>query len=360
MVANAMSEGLSLQPVRSQFSPTKGKRQAGVNDDVTPEERAETFPDSARAPIKRPKYPRYRKQCTVSSGCDSGICTDESPCSSPSDTASGSPTIRSNCSFDGLATQLDWQIFREHGKDYYKFKRESEKKFHPRNCLARQPQVTADDRCKLVSWLIPVHRYFNFSFESLCLAVNIMDRFLQTTPVASDCFQLVGVTSLLLACKQVEVYPPKIKQLLSLCCDAFSREQLCNLECIILLRLNFELTAPSVDFFLEYFTNKTLQRQQLDSRVARTARLARRLVEISLADYSFNGYPPSLLALSAFSLADRMLHPGEVIDLEFSDYPPSVLEDCVESLELLVALNKESLACLQNPEPTNNRFNTEL
>ncbi|XP_062898998.1 cyclin-O, partial [Mobula hypostoma] len=313
-----------------------------------------------RAPIKRPKYPRYRKQCTVSSGCDSGICTDESPCSSPSDAASGSPTLRSSCSFDGLATQLDWQIFREYGEDYYHFKRESEKKFHPRDCLARQPQVTADDRCKLVSWLIPVHRCLNFSFESLCLTVNIMDRFLQTTPVASDCFQLVGVTSLLLACKQVEVYPPKIKQLLALCCDAFSREQLCNLECIILLRLNFELTAPSVDFFLEYFTNKTLRRQQLDSRAARTGRLARRLVEISLADYSFNGYRPSLLAISAFSLADRMLHPGEVIDLEFSDYPPSVLEDCVETLELLVALNKESLASLQNLEPTNNRFSTEL
>ncbi|XP_051890876.1 cyclin-O [Pristis pectinata] len=362
MVANAVSEGLSRQPVLSQVSPTKGKRPAAVNDDVTPEERAEAIPDSAiaRAPVKRPKYPRYRKQCTASSGCDSDICADESPCSSPSDTASGSAALRSGCFSHGLATQLDWQIFREHGENYYHFKRESEKKFHPRNCLARQPQVTAEDRCKLVSWLIPVHRYFNFCFESLCLTVNIMDRFLQTTPVASDCFQLVGVTSLLLACKQVEVHPPRIKQLLALCCDAFTREQLCNLECIILLKLNFELAAPSVSFFLEYFTNKTLQQQQLGSRATRTGRLARRLVELSLADYSFNGYPPSLLAVSAFNLAARMLHPDQVIDLDFSDYPPGVLEDCVETLKLLVALNKESLASLQTFEPTNNRFSTEL
>lgn len=64
-------------------------------------------------------------------------------------------------------------------------------------------QVTAESRCKLLSWLIPVHRRFGLCFESLCLAVNTLDRFLATTPVAADCFQLLGVTSLLIACKQV-------------------------------------------------------------------------------------------------------------------------------------------------------------
>lgn len=48
-----------------------------------------------------------------------------------------------------------------------------------------------------------MHRRFGLSFESLCLAVNTLDRFLATTPVAADCFQLLGVTALLIACKQV-------------------------------------------------------------------------------------------------------------------------------------------------------------
>lgn len=65
------------------------------------------------------------------------------------------------------------------------------------------PQVTAEARCKLVSWLIPVHRRFGLSFEALCLTVNTLDRFLATTPVAADCFQLLGVTALLIASKQV-------------------------------------------------------------------------------------------------------------------------------------------------------------
>lgn len=66
-------------------------------------------------------------------------------------------------------------------------------------------QLTADARCKLVSWLIPVHKHFRLSFECCCLTVNIMDRFLASTPVATDCFQLLGVTALLLASKQVSL-----------------------------------------------------------------------------------------------------------------------------------------------------------
>lgn len=64
-------------------------------------------------------------------------------------------------------------------------------------------QVTAESRCKLLSWLMQVHRQFGLSFESLCLTVNTLDRFLLTTPVAADCFQLLGVTCLLISCKQV-------------------------------------------------------------------------------------------------------------------------------------------------------------
>lgn len=64
-------------------------------------------------------------------------------------------------------------------------------------------QITAEARCKLVSWLLSVYKHFKLSFESCCLAVNIMDRFLVTTSVAADCFQLLGVTSLLIATKHV-------------------------------------------------------------------------------------------------------------------------------------------------------------
>ncbi|KAM6328257.1 cyclin-O isoform 1-T1 [Alca torda] len=98
----------------------------------------------------------------------------------------------------------DLQAFRDYGESWYHSRKGLESRFQPQEPLARQPQVTAEARCKLVSWLIPVHRHFDISFEALCLAVNTLDRFLATTPVAADCFQLLGVTTLLIACKQVE------------------------------------------------------------------------------------------------------------------------------------------------------------
>ncbi|XP_043096437.1 cyclin-O [Puntigrus tetrazona] len=248
--------------------------------------------------------------------------------------------------------------------------RHNEVHFLALDCLARQPQITAEARSKLVSWLIAVHRQLKLSFESCCLAVNIMDRFLITTSVAADCFQLLGVTSLLIATKQVEVYSPLITQLLSLCCNSFTREQLCNLECLILLRLNFRLAAPTLAFFLEYFTRHPTGYQTegaTDKMVATQDRnvwkepekwLACKVCELSLADYTFNKYMPSVIVLCAMKVAKDLLktHSAQPTDsyagssqtLEsfcFQEYPAFeaelLFQQCTEDLKLLVALNQD-------------------
>ncbi|XP_059581163.1 cyclin-O isoform X2 [Alligator mississippiensis] len=192
-------------------------------EDVTPEERSEPPGAAARlrAPLKQGPLP-----------------PPPAPCRGPAATCG----------------RLELRDFRDYGDSWYRWRKGLEGRFHPRQPLAGQPQVTAEARCRLVSWLIPVHRHFGLSFEALCLAVNTLDRFLSTTPVAADCFQLLGVTALLIACKQVEVHPPRVKQLLALCCDSFTRQQLCNLECIILHKLHFNLAAPTIGCFLEHFT----------------------------------------------------------------------------------------------------------
>ncbi|XP_064592846.1 LOW QUALITY PROTEIN: cyclin-O [Zonotrichia leucophrys gambelii] len=239
------------------------------------------------------------------------------------------------------------QAFRDYGESWYRSRKGLESRFQPREPLARQPQVTAEARCKLVSWLIPVHRHFGLSLEALCLAVNILDRFLATTPVAADCFQLLGVTALLIACKQVEVHPPSVKELLALCCDAFTRQQLRNLECIVLHRLDFDLAAPTVSFFLEHFSRVRLEARGADAAEAADARsLAAGVAELSLADYAFTKYAPSLLAASSLGLADRLLRHRSPLDLRISGYPEGLLRDCMDQLQLLVSLNGRSLSLL--------------
>ncbi|KAK2521147.1 Ccno [Columba guinea] len=243
------------------------------------------------------------------------------------------------------------QAFREYGESWYRSHKGLESRFQPHEPLARQPQVTAEARCKLISWLIPVHRYFGLSFEALCLAVNILDRFLTTTPVAADCFQLLGVTALLIACKQVEVHIPSVKELLALCCDAFTRQQLHNLERIILHRLGFDLAAPTISFFLEHFSQVRLQVSGADAGEAAYARsLAEGVAELSLADYAFIKYTPSLLAASSLGLADRLLQHHNPLDLRVSGYPEGLLRDCMDHLQLLVSLNGQFLPLLLPPE----------
>uniref|UniRef100_A0A3B5LNB3 G2/mitotic-specific cyclin-B2 n=1 Tax=Xiphophorus couchianus TaxID=32473 RepID=A0A3B5LNB3_9TELE len=208
-------------------------------------------------------------------------------------------------------------------------------------------QLTADARCKLVSWLIPVHKHFRLSFECCCLTVNIMDRFLASTPVATDCFQLLGVTALLLASKQVEVRSPSVSYLLSLCCDTFTKEQFCNLECLVLLRLNFRLASPTLAFFLDYFSNLVkaaqfvIENNSSDgfsgvgseiAKIRKCSELAQKVCELTLADYAFNKYPPSLIAYQCMQ---------PVCIQSYQDC--SLVQECKDNLKMLVSLNQETL-----------------
>jgi cyclin B len=46
--------------------------------------------------------------------------------------------------------------------------------------------------------------------ETLFLTINILDRFLEVTPVSRDRLQLVGVTCMLIAAKYQEIYAPEV------------------------------------------------------------------------------------------------------------------------------------------------------
>ncbi|XP_016393896.1 cyclin-O protein B-like [Sinocyclocheilus rhinocerous] len=180
---------------------------------------------------------------------------------------------------------------------------------------------------------------------------------------------------------QVEVYSPRITQLLSLCCNSFSREQLCNLECLILLRLNFRLAAPTHAFFLDYFTSRTTGYQTdgaMDKMVTTQDRnawkepqkkwkwLACKVCELSLADYTFNKYMPSVIVLCAVKLAKDLLktHSAQPTDnkagssktLEsfgFQEYPTFeaqvLVQQCTEDLKLLVSLNQDAVQDFISP-----------
>ena len=63
--------------------------------------------------------------------------------------------------------------------------------------------MTPGIRGVLVQWLTAVHHELSLCQDTLYLSVNIMDRVLDMMQVSRDCLELLGITCLLVACKQV-------------------------------------------------------------------------------------------------------------------------------------------------------------
>lgn len=75
-----------------------------------------------------------------------------------------------------------------------------------------QPELNFKMRAILVDWLIDVHMTFNLMPESLYLTVNIMDRYLSMEAISRKQLQLVGISSMLIACKYEEIWAPEVKK----------------------------------------------------------------------------------------------------------------------------------------------------
>lgn len=69
-----------------------------------------------------------------------------------------------------------------------------------------QPDINVKMRSILIDWLIDVHRRFELMPETLYLTINIVDRYLSMKIVSRRELQLVGMSSMLLACKYEESY----------------------------------------------------------------------------------------------------------------------------------------------------------
>lgn len=105
-----------------------------------------------RAPVKKSRRPRLRRKQPLQLldpsplPGDSGVCDlFETPSSGSDGTDSPAASAARGCSpLLGPAqqlVQLDLQTFRDYGQSCYAFLKARENHFHPRESLARQPQV---------------------------------------------------------------------------------------------------------------------------------------------------------------------------------------------------------------------------
>jgi hypothetical protein len=163
--------------------------------------------------------------------------------------------------------------------------------------MDRQTELNSTMRSILVDWLIEVHMKFRLLPETLYLCVNIIDRYLSQTTVLRNRLQLVGVTALLIACKYEEIYPPEVKDCVYITDRAYTRQDVLDMEALIVKTLKFSLTVPTGHPFVQRFLHVTNA-----SSVVRN--LANYYMERMLQEHSALKFKPSLLAAAAVCLAN--------------------------------------------------------
>ena len=196
-----------------------------------------------------------------------------------------------------------------------------------------QAQTDINDKMRaiLVDWLVDVHLKFKLLPETLFLAVNLIDRYLEKAKISRQKLQLVGVAAMLIAAKYEEIYPPEIKEFEYVTDRAYSKPEILDMEGKILSTLNFHLTINSQLLFLERYAMIA----KLDERMLN---MAKYLLELALVEYKMIKYLPSTLACSAIYLTNK-IHKKEAwssLMKKQADYSETELRPCAKDLCMLL------------------------
>ena len=190
-----------------------------------------------------------------------------------------------------------------------------------------QKEINPSMRSILVDWLVEVADEYSLTSETLFLTLNYLDRYLGLKLVKRNRLQLVGITCMLVASKYEEIYAPQVDDFCYITDNTYTRDDILLMERDILDALRFELTQPTARQFLKYLTSLCGADSDLES-------LATYFIELTLLDYSFLSYCPSMVASSALVLAhftsERVL---SVVGFQkCSYYSPLEIKSCVKEL----------------------------
>ncbi len=165
-----------------------------------------------------------------------------------------------------------------------------------------QTEIKDTSRAFLVEWIIDVHRKFRLLAETLHITVSIIDRYLSRCPTKKSDLHLLGVAALLISTKYEEIYPPELKDLLSISENKFTKLDVLKMETKILSALEFNFTPPTSLRFLERY--RKLSNTASDDQIFFFAQY---IVEISLLDSSLLKHKPSEIAGAGLILAAKAI-----------------------------------------------------
>ena len=122
------------------------------------------------------------------------------------------------------------------------------------NYMNNQKEITEQMRSILIDWIIDVHGKFGFCDETLYMTVSIIDRYSSIKKITRNEYQCLGITALMISCKHEEINVPKVEDFIYITDNAYTKQEVFNMEIDILDKLKYNLLYPSPIKFYEYLS----------------------------------------------------------------------------------------------------------
>ncbi|XP_021298593.1 cyclin-A2-4 [Herrania umbratica] len=198
-----------------------------------------------------------------------------------------------------------------------------------------QRDITQSMRGILVDWLVEVSEEYKLVPDTLYLTVCLIDCFLSQNFIERQRLQLLGITCMLIASKYEEICAPRVEEFCFITDNTYIREEVLKMESQVLKYFGFQIFAPTAKTFLRRFL-RAAQASYMSPSIELEF-LANYLAELTLIDYGFLNFPPSIVAASAVFLArwtlDQSCHPWNPTLKHHTAYNASDLKTTVLALQ---------------------------
>lgn len=215
-------------------------------------------------------------------------------------------------------TQLDYLDSEPvYSYEIFSYFKQKELDFKVTKYMHEQTELSDKMRTVLVDWLVELQQLFALNHETLYTAVKMLDHYLMKVQLPRARLQLLGLTAFFIACKfDVSIHCivvhlklivsflqerlcPIIDDFIYVSDDAYTRQEIIEMEMDILRTLQFNINYPlSYTFLRRYARCGSVSNENLT--------LARYILESSLLDYSFVEELDSKMAAASLLLALKL------------------------------------------------------
>jgi hypothetical protein len=198
--------------------------------------------------------------------------------------------------------------------------------------LTMQSEINEKMRGILFDWLIEVHHKFQLQDETMFITIRLIDSYLSKALIHRSKLQLLGIACLQIACKFEEILVPCIQDLVFVTDNAYSQDEVFQMEVDVLKKLEYKLVNPSSFRFLEIiaehfgFAQKHLN-------------FGKYLLFLTTINYELIKYCPSVIACStAYIIMKFFKYPNytEIYDGWNLNADYDTLKECAREICVMV------------------------